>query len=49
MKATVRGACPEDGEADAFAVSAEGAAVTVMVRDLLAVALTLSVMVRVAA
>ena len=49
VKATVRGACPEVGEAEAFAVSGDGAADTVMVTDLLAVAEALSVTVKAAA
>ena len=47
VKLTVRGACPEVGEADAVAVR-DDVEVTVMLRDLLLVALTLSVTVRVA-
>ena len=48
VKFTVRGACPEVGEAEAFAVIGDGAADTVMVTDLLAVAEALSLTVSVA-
>jgi len=47
-KLTRRGASPEVGEPEAVATSCDGAEVTVMVTDLLAVAEALSLAVRVA-
>jgi hypothetical protein len=48
VKFTARGACPEAVDPDAEATTGVGAAVTVIVRDLLLVAVLLSVTVRVA-
>ncbi len=48
VNVTARGACPEVGEAEAFAVRGDVVEVTVIVTDLLAVAEALSVTVRVA-